>query len=180
MAIDLLREFEEIPETYPSVTPFNRLDYIFDEDAPVSDAQVWQRIESYIWARYTPRVVVWTIIGNAGDEFVPRLSPMVSYAAALWSDQWGDTTLQDGPLGVCLPCDGTYRITAQVGGGDLPAAVSEAYKRLHEYTRGINDSFKNETADIRDDGNEIARNWTAKALQLSGAADLLRPYRRQK
>lgn len=176
--IDILKQFEDMPASYPSVTPFNRLGSIDDvQDAPVSDAQVWQRIESYIAYRWTPREVIWTLLGNAGDQFHARLAPMVSFEVHFWRDQWEAVTLESGPLGLILPYDGTYRITAQVGGGDVPEAVEEAYKRLHEYTRGINDSFKNETAFIGgDDG--IVRGWTGRALQLSGAADLLRPYRR--
>lgn len=174
--IDVIKQFEATPDAYPTVTPFNRLGHIDDvQDAPVNADQVWQRIESYVAHRWTPREVVWTFTGNAGDEFTPRLVPMVSHDAHFWGDQWESVTLQSGPFGLQLPFDGTYRITATVGGGDLPAAVGEAFKRLHEYTRGINDSFKNEAA-IQDD--TTVRNWTGRALQLSGAADVLRPYRR--
>ncbi len=66
----------------------------------------------------------------------------------------------------------------RVGGGDLPTAISEVFKRLHEYTRGINDSFKNETAMRQSGTTEMVANWTGKAMQLSGAGDLLRNCRR--
>jgi len=49
-------------------------------------------------------------------------------------------TLLDGPLGICLPHGGTYRITAQVGAGDVPAPVSEAFRRLAEYSAEIGDT----------------------------------------
>ena len=179
MTIDLLREFEAIPEAYPTVTPSWTVEMVADDPNP-NEAQIWQRIESYVSHRWTPREVVWTLFGNGGDEFTPRLTPMVSHVARFWGDQWEGLTLDNGPLGLILPFCGTYQITAQVGAGDVPAAVSEAFKRLHEYTRGISDSFKNEAAMRTDSDTEMVTNWTGRALQLSGAADLLRPYRRQK
>lgn len=178
MAIDLLREFEAIPEAYPTVTPWWIVEQGPSDPDPDAD-QIWQRIESYVSERWTPREVVWTLQGNSGDQFHPRLTPMASFEAHYWADEWESVALENGPLGLILPSDGYYRITAQVGAGDVPAAVSEAFKRLHEYTRGINDSFKGEAAYADGDGGKI-RNWTGRALQLSGAADVLRPYRRQK
>lgn len=173
-----IKQNEAIPAAYPVVTAFNRLGFVEDSDAPTNEAQVWQRIEAYTAHRWTPRQVVWTV-GGCGD-WAPPLTPATVTLVEVWEmGAWSETVPTPSPYGGYeFAGDGPYRITATVGGGDVPAAVQEAYKRLHEYTRGINDSFKNETAHISDGDGEIARNWTGKALQLSGAADLLRPYRR--
>lgn len=177
MAI-MRKQVEAVPETYPDVTPFNCLGFIDEQqDAQVNAPQVWQRIEAYTAHRYTPRAVVWTVEGEG--DWTPPLTPATITTAGKWEGSaWVTVTVPEGPYCYYLPSDGPYRITATVGGGDVPAAVQEAFKRLHEYTRGINDSFKNEPAYIRSGDDEIARNWTAKAIQLSRAGDLLRNYRR--
>lgn len=73
---------------------------------------------------------------------------------------------------------GLYRITADVGAGPVPPDVTEAYRRLHEYSRGIAEQFRADAAYRSGFDAEIVAGWTGKALQLSGAADLLRSYRR--
>ncbi|MFV1876261.1 hypothetical protein [Nioella sp.] len=173
-----LKQVEATPASYPAVTPFDREGYLDPDVVPDAD-QVWQRIEAYTAYRWTARDVVWTVEGPG--EWVPPLGPATISTTELWVDGtgWTSCTLDASPFGgYVLPGEGPYRVSGSVGGGDLPAAVSEAFKRLYEYTRGINDSFKNETAFTGSDEGGIVRNWTGKALQLSGAADLLRPYRR--
>jgi hypothetical protein len=175
--IDLIKQFEAVPVTYPDAP--SGLSY----DAAVLDvAMIWARIEGYTAHRWTPREVVWTLFGNSGDEFVPRLSPVVSRTAHFWGDQWEGLTLLDGPLGVCLPFDGTYQITAQVGAGAVPAPVSEAFRRLAEYMaddpgRVGTTSFTDKIGPLEESVNR-APTWLARAMQYSGAGDLLRPYRR--
>ena len=177
MTIDLIKQFEAIPAAYPDApsglsTPAAALDA----------AMIWARIESYTAHRFTVREAVWTFTGNAGDQFHPRLAPVVSREAHFWGDQWESLTLLDGPLGICLPFCGTYKITAQVGAGPVPAAVSEAFRRLAEYladdpgTAGASST----TVAIGPIQESLDRSpaWVARAMQLSGAADLLRPYRR--
>ncbi|MEY8838078.1 hypothetical protein AB9K41_03445, partial [Cribrihabitans sp. XS_ASV171] len=68
------------------------------------------------------------------------------------------------------------------GGGDLPAAVSEAFRRLAEYfANGDADGKGREAIDIGPIKQEHERTayWVARAMDLSGAADLLRPYKRR-
>lgn len=185
--VDLLEETESIPAAYPAVDPrwmvYNGLDNGQDTDQdkdPGSD-QIWQRIESYSRTRYTDRQVVWIVEGHADTNWKPPLSPVTTLTGEHWANgAWSAVNLDNGPIGYVLPADGHFRITAQVGGGDIPAAVSEAFKRLHEYSRGIAEQFKGDTAWRSSDGSETTAFWAAKALQLSGAADLLRPYRRLK
>jgi hypothetical protein len=143
---------------------------------------IWARIESYTAHRWTPREVVWTLQANGDDQFHPRLSPVVSRQAHFWGDQWESLTLDDGPLGLILPFCGTYKITAQVGAGDVPAPVSEAFRRLAEYMaddpgRVGTTSFTDKIGPLEESVNR-APTWLARAMQYSGAGDLLRPYRR--
>lgn len=176
--IDVIKQFEATPAAYPFApaglsTPAAALD----------PAMIWARIEAFIAHRFTEREVVWTLSGNAGDQFHPRLTPVVSREAHFWGDQWEALTLLDGPLGVCLPFDGTYRVTAQVGAGDVPAPVIEAFRRLAEYLAdtddraGVSDYSVNMGGAI-EESYERNPAWVARAMQYSGAGDLLRPYRR--
>jgi len=177
--VELIKETEAIPATYKSITPRWVVEQADDDEDPGTD-QIWQRIESYIRTRYTTREIVWIIEGAEDEAWDTPLSPVNSYTAEKWeSGAWVSVTLPDGPLGYCLPSDGIFRVTAQVGAGSVPAAVQEAWKRLHEYSRGIADSFKNEAAMFGEEYG-VKSNWAARGIQLSGAADLLRPYRRLK
>lgn len=167
-----------------------------------SSRLIWERIDAYIAHRWTPRSVVW-IVEGAGD-WTPPLTPVVTATGEKWeSNAWVSVTLTEGPYGYDLLSDGPYRITATVGGGDLPAVVDEAYDRLFRYVYAVQrtpgerlayrkvtmNSYENRPIQYTpsqeavrqqevDGAVEYAANWPAKAMQLSGAADLLRPYRR--
>lgn len=177
MTIDLIKQYEAVPSEYPDAPSG-----LSTAAAALDADMIWARIESYTAHRFTEREVVWTLRGNGGDQFNPRLTPVVSSEAHYWDDQWESLTLLDGPLGLCLPFDGTYRITALVGAGDVPAAVSEAFRRLAEYladdpgTAGASST----SVAIGPIQETLDRNpaWVARAIQNSGAGDLLRPYRR--
>lgn len=175
---ETIKQTEALPETYPTVTAYpHRQDW--EGEIAMDAGIIWQRIESYIAHRWTPREVVWIIEGTAGDEWTSPLVPLVSHTAERWDGSaWASVTLLSGPLGLCLPSDGTYKVTAQVGAGELPAGVEEAFWRLHEYSLGIADQFKNEASYRTMGDTEVSPNWASKAIILSGAADLLRPYRR--
>lgn len=177
MAVDLIKQFEAIPAAYPD--PPSGL----SSDAGALDADaIWARIEAYTAHRFTAREVVWTLLGGGGDQWHPTLTPVLSRVAHEWSDDaWAPVTLLDGPLGICLPYDGTYRITAQVGGGDVPAPVSEAFRRLAEYlTDDTGSGVRQTSVNVGPITSSETRHveWLPRALQLSGAADLLRNYRR--
>jgi hypothetical protein len=176
--IDLIKQFEAVPAAYP-VAPAG----LSTEAAALDASMIWARIEDYIAHRFTEREVVWTLIGNDGDQFNPRLTPVASSVAHIWTGEaWEAVTLLDGPFGLCLPSNGTYKITAQVGAGDMPAAVSEAFRRLAEYMaddpgRVGTTSFTDKIGPLEESVNR-APTWLARAMQYSGAGDLLRPYRR--
>jgi hypothetical protein len=175
--IDLIKQFEDVPAAYPDAP-----DGLSDDAAALDAAMIWARIEDYTAHRWTPREVVWTLLGDGGDQWHPPLTPIVSREGHYWGDQWEGLTLLDGPLGVCLPFDGTYKITAQVGAGDVPAPVSEAFRRLAEYMaddpgRVGTTSFTDKIGPLEESVNR-APTLLARAMQYSGAGDLLRPYRR--
>lgn len=182
MTVDLIRQFEDAPENYPAAPSG-----LSARAAALDANMIWARIEAYTAWRFTEREVIWTLIGDGGDQFNPRLTPVVSREGHVWrQDAWVPVSLLDGPLGIILPSDGTFKVTARVGGGDVPAAVSEAFRRLAEYLEGARNSTNEPGASsvrtsIGDDLNfEVERNpnWMARAMQQSGAGDLLRPYRR--
>ncbi|MEM9899910.1 MAG: hypothetical protein AAF865_01085 [Pseudomonadota bacterium] len=176
--VDVHSQTEAIPAAYPGAP-----DGLSDKAAAISSNVVWQRIEAYIGRRYTEREIEWVLEGSAGDQWRPPIGPLVSRVARFWGDQWELLTLLDGPHGICLPFDGSYQITATVGAGPVPAAVSEAYRRLAEYLGEAKRSNPNLSSYKMDVGGldisyERPMNWSARALIHSGAADLLRHYRR--
>lgn len=169
MAITV-QQIEAVPQDYPVV--------IGPSGPRGFAAWAWQRVESYTAQRYTARQVTWTIEGEG--DWTPPLVPAVVTLAEKWeATEWVEVNLPLGPYGHFLPGEGPYRITATVGGGDVPEAVSEAVRRLIAYSTEIGTNADGFTA--VQDGEvsfERAATWAARALQNSGAADLLRPYRR--
>jgi hypothetical protein len=169
-----IKEDEAIPASYPA-TPWG-----LSAKAAALDANfIWARIEAYIAHRFAEREVVWTVEGPG--EWTPPLAPATITASEVWSaDAWQAATLAPSPLGgfVLTGC-GHYRITADVGDGPVPSCVSEAFKRLAEYlaalmaSPGIRQNSTDGLETIEYDASAIAR-----AMERSGAGDLLRPYRR--
>ncbi len=169
MAITLKQD-EAIPSAYPTA----------EQDA------IWQRIEHYTACRWTPRQVVWTVEG-AGD-WKPLLSPVEVTLVEEWQgDAWQAVDAPVGPYGLRFGHDSTWRVTATVGANtSAPVAVLEAVERLAGYSAEIgkaDESHGQLVSNSMNLGGELQlthryeRNWTGRALQLSGAADLLRPYR---
>ena len=77
MAIDLLKQFEDVPAAYPD-PPAG-----LSADAAALDADlIWGRIEAYCAHRWTPREVAWTILGDAGDQWRAPLTPIMSSTAS--------------------------------------------------------------------------------------------------
>lgn len=171
-----LRQNEEIPAIYPPAPAG-----LSKEAAAIGAAVIWQRIESYISRRWTPRDVTWIVEGPG--EWVPPLSPATVTATEIWEgDGWVAFDPTPGPLGgFVLKGAGPYRVTASVGGGDVPAGVSEAYRRLAEY---VADATANAAPGVRQESAdglgsiEFDAAALARAMDRSGAADLLRSYRR--
>jgi hypothetical protein len=181
MMTTTLRQSEAVPASYPDAPAG-----LSTAAAALDPKFIWHRIESYIAYRWTERAVTWTVEGMGW--WVPPLTPATITTTEVWrGGVWEDAELSPAPLGgYCLPGCGPYRFTATVGGGspapEVPAAVSEAFRRLAEYMAAEtgNPGASSEAITIGEISTNIRRSasWMASALQNSGAADLLRPYRR--
>lgn len=141
---------------------------------------VWRRIETWITRRWPSRSVVYVAEGPGWWQ--PRLHPFTVSTTERWQDAaWTACTLDQTPLGgLELQAEGPYRITGTAGDDSaVPEDVHEAFARLYMYFRGIGNSAWNETATYQSGDSQAVASWVGKAIHLSGAADLLRPYRRQ-
>ena len=177
--IGTFRQVEGIPASYPLIEGLTM------EAQGLDQSVFWQRIEAYTVWRFSPRSVVWTLSGEAGQQWQAPLAPVSDPVADTWiNDAWEVRDLLEGPYGLILPCCGTWRITATVGAGiDVPPAVSEAFRRLAEYTAAESPGVPGASSysiNLGQVSESISRHpaHMARALENSGAADLLRPYRR--
>lgn len=176
--IELLGQEEATPSSYPDAPAG-----LSTAAAALDNAMIWARIEHYIAHRWGEREVVWVVKGDG--DWLPPLTPCTVDTSERWDgDAYQSTTLDSAPVGFMLEGE-TYRVTATVGSTATPPAdVLEAYTRLAEYLaedtrmgRQVNSMSVNLTGAAR---YEVSRpeHWHGSALQLSGAADLLRRYRR--
>ena len=173
-----LKQDEAVPASYPA-TPAGLSAAAAALPAPL----IWQRIEAYISARWTARAVVW--LAEGPGDWVPLLTPATINLVEQWSGTaWATATPDPSPLGGFCLDDATYRVTATVGSGTVPATVNAAFSRLAEYFGANSDDLgpgvTKGSTDLAELHLETERpaTWLARALINSGAADLLRPYRR--
>jgi hypothetical protein len=184
MMATTLKKTEFAPESYPDLGSPSPLSA---EAASIDPAIVWQRLEAYVAFRWSEREVVW-IVEGPGD-WAPPLAPAVIDTAEIWSGgEWVETfDYGPSPCGLFFPAVGPYRVTAIVGGGSplpsIPETVVEAYARLAEYM-ARNLGIAGASRVLAQGGDGVAKAfsrspaWRASALQNSGAADLLRQFRR--
>lgn len=181
MKATTLKQAEIVPESYPAAPSG-----LSTAAAALDAAMVWQRIERYVAYRWTAREATWIVEGPG--EWHPPLSPAALTTTSLWRDDiWTEVELPPSPFGgYVLPGSGLYLIIGTVGGGDpapvVPAAVNESYRRLAEYfaakpgRAGV--SSERVTAGSLTVQRAQDPAWLGKAMENSGAADLLRSYRR--
>ena len=174
------KEFEAAPASYPPAP-----EGLSEAAAALDAATVWARIESYCRTRWTPREVIWTVDG-AGYWEAP-LEPATVMAFEIWdAGAWADYTPAASPWGgYDLPGVGPWRVAADVGAGDVPPIVNEAFRRLAEYMATPEQAAGASAYSVNIQGAiDMNRTrspaWLAKALQYSGAGDLLRGFRRLK
>ena len=174
--METLKINEAIPEDYPEVGGLS------PAAAALDSAALWQRIETYIVWRWTPRAVIWTVQG--GGDWEPPLTPVLLNDVYVWAgNNWSSFEPDFGPLGFILP-DELCKVEATVGDDeDPPAAVLEAFRRLAEYMAAEAvgaPGASRYSVNIGEISESISRHpaHMARALDNSGAADLLRPYRR--
>ena len=149
--------------------------------AAIDPAAIWARLEAWTNRRFMPRTVTWVIAGPGAWK--PDLRPATIDSSEVWQGEgWVSTTLRAAPLGFTLD-SGAYRVTATVGTNDAPPAEFwEAFRRLAEYLADdsrIGVAASSATYSVGNLSVSATRPqaWQAKAIQNSGAADLLRRYR---
>ncbi len=176
MSATTIRQDESAPAAYPDAPAG-----LSTAAAALADT-VWQRIEAYTAHRWSERAVVWTVEGCGAWQ--PPLTPATITTVEIWrADAWETVTLSPSPMGgYCLP-GGTYRFTGTAGGGAVPPAVQEAFRRLAEYLAADRGTPGATSERVEIDGvmtkeTSRAATWMARAMANSGAGDLLRPYRR--
>lgn len=172
-----IRQTEATPATYPAAPSG------LSAAAEALDANmIWQRIESYIAWRWTSRAITW-IVEGPGD-WLPPLTPATISTVEIWENNaWSAVTLDPSPLGgYVLPGCGPYRFTGTVGSGSVPAAVDQAFRRLAEYMAAnagkAGATSESVTAGSVSLSHNRSAEWMARAMQNSGAGDLLRQFRR--
>lgn len=172
--VEVLSEDEGTPSSWPT-TPGD----LSTEAAALDPGVIWPRIEAWIAHRWNERQVTWIVAGPG--VWSPRLKPATVDTFELWRDgQWESVTLDAAPLGYELEAE-TYRFIATVGStDDPPETVLEAYRRLAEYMAQVGADPAAGHTSVTDGDYSFDRpaGWAARALHYSGAADLLRSYRR--
>ena len=170
---------EEYPEEYPEVTGLSLYAQTLNME------MIWGRIENYVVWRWSPRSSVWLANAEAGEQFTLPLAPVSNMVSEFWNKEgWETHELQEGPFGLIIPRTGPWRFTATLGAGvALPETVAEAFRRIAEYLAaedvGIPGASRY-SINIGQVTETFSRNpaHIARALINSGAADLLRRYRR--
>ncbi len=171
--IDLLNFAESAPSAWPRIEGI---------DDPEFAATVWQRIEQYTNYRWPARRVEFALQGQG--EFTPLVTPFKPESIKCWSAQkWRVAQmLKTAWCGVCLPFDTQWRLEGIAGDDSVPPAeVLEAARRLSDYFCQIQNDGRTMSATSLsgDDASvDLGAAWAAKAVQRSGAGDLLRRYRR--
>lgn len=136
----------------------------------------WLRFEAWCRKyRWGVREVVWTAQG-AGD-FRPPILPATLTKSEYWTGTaWAQEDPKPEPWGYCWP-QGVWRLTYQVGAETAREDVLEAARRYEDYLAEVQGMAG--ASSIRDGDYAVTRsqNAVARALELSGAADLLREYR---
>ena len=179
-----IQTIEGVPEARPTIVlPFSYL-----ELSAAGREAVWKRIEAWVAYRWGARSCIFIVQSGTRRAWRPPLHPFTVETVEAWvGDAWEAVSLApDFAGGVVLEYADAYRFTGILGTDDTPPAdVVEAYRRLAEHFVAIRvhspmlGSSKHEQHDGgRSIAIERAPTWTAKAMQNSGAADLLRNYRR--
>jgi len=165
------------PASWPAIPGFT---------GTVADAAAtWQRLEAWISHRWPARPVVMIVEGPG--TFLPPLAPLSIATVEGWAGggTWASASLAEmaAPLGYALDADTSFRFTGTVGDDtDPPAVVLEAARRLAEFFASIAaepSTMAGYTSETLGDYSHTGRPsaWAARAMVLSGAADLLRPWR---
>lgn len=162
------QQIEEVPESYPDVEGIEA----------AAAAIAWQRIEHFIAWRFAPRTVTWRVSSD-GCDWTPPLAPIVSITVQTGDDDPYEPEVREAG-GWALP-EGYVTVTATVGSEPVPAAVAEAVRRYTTHMSAIA-SYPVGATGISSGSLSLSYRAElinpAKAMANSGAADLLRAYRK--
>lgn len=170
---------EEVPNVWPAVP-----DGLTPAAAALDAGSIWARLEAWCAVRWSARPA--TALVDGYGKWQPPVTPFAVTVVEKWSaGEWIAATYAMNPFGgLMLETDGAFRITGTVGDDTVPPLpVQEAFRRLAEYLADNKPSASGASNVKIDVGNvaiEVQRQptWLARAIHNSGAADLLRPYRR--
>lgn len=179
MGVDLIRRVESAPASYPAAP-----DGLSTAAAALDAGMIWRRIEAHCAWRWSARTVAYVVEGEG--EWCADLRPFAISSKQVWTDgAWvPGAVLAATPLGGLELLGETYEITGTAGSGvTVPEDVLEAFRRLAEYSAETEhkpgaSSFEVDLAGGIKTRYDRAPTWLARAIQNSGAGDLLRPYRR--
>ena len=158
-----------------------------DQAFYVPAGSYWGRIESWISRRWPERSAVFIVQGPG--LWRPCPEPFTVASVEEWRDNaWTSLDMEQAaplasPVGFTLPGEALFRFTGTLGDDDLPvpAMVMEAARRLAEFyacsnLEGVGSIHARERlGDYSTHGRPST--WQGRSLELSGAADLLRPWR---
>lgn len=175
---ETLKAMESAPAAYPSAPAG-----LSDDAAMLNADFIWQRIEAYTAWRWSERAAEWIVEGPGC--WSPPLAPVTVATVENWqSETWQACTAAPSPFGgYDLAGSGPYRFTGVVGtDDDPPADVLEAFRRLAEYMAAKPGKAGASSESVSAGSVTLSHNrsaeWLARAMINSGAADLLRRYRR--
>lgn len=177
MSAVTIKVTEAVPDDWPSVVDPS------DDALAFADA-AWLRVEAYIALRVAERAV--EFIAEGCGSWVPPLRPTTITTVERWTGTaWEAVTdLPPSPLGGYELPGGTWRFQG-VAGDDMaepPELVAEAVRRLAAYLAAAPGKPGASSESVAAGSVTIATTrsaaWRARAIDNSGAGDLLRAYRR--
>lgn len=160
----------EISVTYPAAPSG-----LSDDAAAIEPAVIWDRLEAFCNYRWSETVVEFTVNPPCAMQWQP---PYVPFVVDLVN---GEAATPDDFGAVALSSRSKVRCTI---GGETPSeTMLTAYRRLAEYFAATDDTPGGVSRYSFSVG-DVSENWSrradhmARAIHNSGAADLLRKYRK--
>ncbi|KDA03067.1 hypothetical protein [Hyphomonas oceanitis] len=177
------KRYEEVPSVYPSAP-----EGLSTEAAAIDASVIWARIEAWIAYRWKERDVRWAVEneGYGTQYWEADLTPVtLTTAERFTGTEWIEITPDSASFnGYAISSAGLFRFSGTAGEDEVPPKpVLEAYRRLAEYLADesvVPAGASRASVRAGSVSLNVTRdpNWKGHALQASGAADLLRPYRR--
>jgi len=170
---------EDVPATWPDAP-----DGLTPAAAALDAGPIWMRLEAWCGVRWSARPA--TALVEGSGTWKPPVAPFTVDAVSIWNgEDWQSYPQMMSPFGgLIFDREGAWRVTGTVGDDTVPAPpIQEAYRRLAEYLADNMPKVSGSSSvklDVSTVSVEVQRQptWLARAIHNSGAADLLRPYRR--